>query len=78
MNTAKVLVPNKEWLVTEDHQKIGAITKDKKGYIFYRKGKSVGFKNLKELKTQLGIELFEESIKKATRDNDNKIGRAHV
>ena len=72
MNTAKVLIPNKEWVVTENQQKIGAITKDKKGYHFIHKGKAVGFKNLNELKTQLGIELFEESIKKATRDNDNK------
>ena len=72
MNTAKVLVPNKEWLVTENRKKVGAITKDKKGYHFICKGKMVGFKNLNDLKTQLGIELFEESIKKKIFEADNK------
>lgn len=72
MNTAKVLIPNKEWVVTEDRKKIGAITKDKKGYHFFHKGKTVGFKTLTELKTQLGIELFEDSVKKKTPDSDNK------
>jgi len=71
-STAKVLVPNKEWLVTDNNQKIGAITKNKKGYIFTRKGKAIGFKNLNDLKSQLGIELFEEGIKKITADPDNK------
>lgn len=71
-STAKVLIPNKEWVVTENHKKIGAITKDKKGYQFIHKGKTVGFKNLAELKSQLGIELFEESIKKKAADVDNK------
>jgi hypothetical protein len=66
MNTAKVLVPNKEWLVTDNHQKIGGLTKNKKGYIFHKNGKELGFKNLNEVKAQLGIELFEESFKKTT------------
>ena len=72
MNTAKVLIPNKEWVVTENSKKVGAITKDKKGYQFLHKGKAVGFKNLNDLKTQLGIELFEESVKKKTPDPDSK------
>jgi len=72
MNTAKILIPNKEWVVTENQQKIGAITKDKKGYQFIHKGKSVGFKSLSDLKTQLGIELFEENIKKKTVELENK------
>jgi hypothetical protein len=72
VNTAKVLIPNKEWVVTEDHKKIGAITKDKKGYHFIHKGKAVGFKSLNELKTQLGIELFEEIVHKKTQDTTDK------
>ena len=71
-STAKVLVPDKEWLVTENNQKVGAISKNKKGYVFHRNGKTLGFKNLNEVKAQLGIELFEESIKKAKKDVDNK------
>jgi hypothetical protein len=72
MNTAKVLIPNKEWLVTENRKKIGAITKDKKGYHFIHNGKAVGFKSLNELKTQLGIELFEELVRKKTQDSQDK------
>ncbi len=72
MNRAKVLIPNKEWVVTEDHKKIGAITKDKKGYHFIKKGKTVEFKNLNDLKAQLGIALFEEGIKNNTQESDSK------
>ena len=71
-STAKVLVPNKEWLVTDNNQKIGAISKNKKGYVFYKNGKAIDFKTLHEVKAQLGIVLFEEGIKKATGEPDNK------
>jgi hypothetical protein len=71
-STAKVLIPDKEWLVTNNDKKIGAISKHKKGYIFYKNGKSLDFKNLNEIKAQLGIELFEESIKKVKKDTDSK------
>jgi hypothetical protein len=63
-STAKTLIPNKEWLVTDNKEKIGSISKNKKGYTFIRKGNSVTFKDLNEIKTQMGIVLFEESIKK--------------
>jgi len=72
MNTAKVLVPNKEWVITADKKKIGAITKDKKGYVFHRKGKTLGFKNLTDAKMQLGIEIFEDSFKKNQKDSEPK------
>jgi hypothetical protein len=64
MNTAKILVPDKEWLITDNHKKLGSISKEKKGYSFFRKGQSVPFKSLAELKEKLGIALFEESVKK--------------
>lgn len=64
MSTAKILIPNKEWLVTEEQGKLGTISKEKKGYSFYRKGKSVPFKTLAEVKEKLGIAFFEESVKK--------------
>ena len=67
-STAKVLVPNQEWLVTDNNKKIGAISKNKKGYVFYHKGKTVGFKNINDIKTQLGIALFEEGIKKVKNE----------
>jgi hypothetical protein len=64
MSTAKILVPDKEWLITDNHKKLGSISKEKKGYSFLRKGQSVPFKSLAELKEKLGIALFEESVKK--------------
>ena len=72
-STAKVLVPDREWLVTDNNQKVGAITKCKRGYTFHKNGKSIGFKNLSEMKSQLGIALFEESIKNSKKETvDNK------
>lgn len=71
-STAKVLVPNKEWLVTDNNQKVGAITKNKKGYLFIKKGRTFGFKTLSEVKAQLGIELFEESLKKTVKEIEIK------
>ena len=65
-STAKVLVPDKEWLITDNNQKIGAVSKSKKGYTFYKNGKSMGFKNLVDVKSHLGIVLFEEGVKKTT------------
>lgn len=71
-STVKTLIPNKEWLITEDHKKLGTISKDKKGYNFLRKGKSIPFKNLAEIKAQLGIVLFNEIIKKNKPTTDDK------
>lgn len=63
-STAKVLIPNKEWLVKDGSKKIGSIAKNKKGYVFLKNGKSVNFKDLSEIRAQFGVALFEESIKK--------------
>lgn len=63
-STAKVLVPNKEWLVQDNQKKIGSISKAKKGYVFLRNGKQVPFKDLAEINSQFGIAIFEESVKK--------------
>jgi len=63
-STTKILVPNKEWLIQDNKEKIGSISKNKKGYTFLRNGKSLEFKDLAEVKKQFGIALFEESIKK--------------
>jgi hypothetical protein len=52
---SKILVPNKEWIIEEDHKKIGSIAKDKKGYAFLSKGRRFEFKSLKEIKEELGI-----------------------
>jgi hypothetical protein len=68
-STAKVLIPNKEWLLRDGSTKIGSVAKAKKGYIFLKKGKQVGFTDLSEINSQFGIAIFEESIKKVKKEN---------
>jgi hypothetical protein len=67
-STAKVLIPNKEWLLKDGTTKIGSVAKAKKGYVFLKKGKQVGFKDLAEINAQFGIAIFEESIKKSKKE----------
>jgi hypothetical protein len=64
ISTAKILVPDSEWLVKDQKEKIGSISKHKKGYFFLHKGKKIPFKDLTEIKAQFGIAIFEESLKK--------------
>jgi hypothetical protein len=63
-STAKVLIPNKEWLIQEGSKKVGGVSKDKKGYAFYKKGIKIPFKTLTEINTAFGVALSEENIKK--------------
>lgn len=56
---SKTLIPNKEWILEDHGQKIGSISKNKKGYWFLRNGKSFPYKNLEEITTELGINLVE-------------------
>jgi len=67
-STAKVLIPNKEWLLKDGATKIGSVAKAKKGYVFLKKGKQVNFKDLAEINAQFGIAIFEESIKKSKKE----------
>lgn len=66
MTTAKILVPNKAWLVRENEKKLGTIAKEKKGYSFLCRGKIIPFKSLNEIQKQLGISSFEQEAKKTT------------
>jgi hypothetical protein len=61
---SKVVVPDKEWILEDHGEKIGAITKKKKGYEFFRKGKKFEFKNLEEIKKELGITIIEGGYSK--------------
>jgi hypothetical protein len=63
-STAKIIVPNKEWLIQDGGVKIGGISKDKKGYAFYKKGRKISFRSLTEINTAFGVALSEESVKK--------------
>lgn len=68
-STAKVVIPNKEWLVRDGKTKIGSVAKAKKGYVFFKNGKQINFNNLAEVNSQFGVAIFEESIKKVKKDN---------
>jgi hypothetical protein len=61
---SKVLIPNKEWILEKDKEKIGSIAKSKKGYSFLRKGHNIVFKNLKQIEEELGIDLLEKKVPK--------------
>lgn len=69
----KVLVPNKEWIVEDQGQKIGAISKQKKGYAFFRKGQKFEFKSLDEIKQELDLSLIENSSTTKSEEQNNVI-----
>lgn len=71
-SNTKVLIPNKEWLLTNDNYKIGSISRSKKGYSFLCKGKKVDFDELEEITSQFGITVLDNNLKKIT-GTDNKI-----
>jgi hypothetical protein len=61
---AKVLVPNKVWIVEDEGKKLGTLNKEKKGFSFYRKGQKMSITDLSDLNAKFGVALFEESVKK--------------
>jgi hypothetical protein len=71
-STAKVLIPEKEWLLKKNGKKIGALSRVKKGYVFYHNGKTFPFKNLNEAKNVLHIDFFEENQKRIKREQESK------
>jgi hypothetical protein len=61
---AKVLVPNKVWIVEDSGIKVGTLNKEKKGYSFFRQGQKVNLTDIKDLNETFGSALFDESVKK--------------
>jgi len=55
---SKELIPDKEWIITENSKKIGSISKSKKGYFLTKNGQRVQISNLSEY----GIALPDKSI----------------
>jgi hypothetical protein len=71
---AKVLVPNKIWIVEDGGSKLGTLNKEKKGFSFYRKGHKVDIANKEEIKTKFGEDVtkeVEKIIKISERTTDN-------
>lgn len=67
--TTKTLIPNQEWIIESEGEKIGSVVKIKKGYVIYRKGSRSSLKSKKEIIDELGISLQDTtSIKKFTTE----------
>lgn len=64
---AKILVPNKTWLVEDGGKKVGTLNKEKKGYTFLVKGQKIEIKK-SDISQTLGITLPESSIIKAAKE----------
>ncbi len=67
---AKVLVPNKTWIVEDSGIKLGTLNKEKKGYSFFRQGTKISV-SASELNEKFGLALFEESLKKTVTKVEN-------
>lgn len=65
-SSAKVLVPNKEWIIRQDNSKVGSVAKAKRGYLFIKNGKSLFFKNVEEINNKFGIDINETKVVKIT------------
>ena len=52
--TAKVLVPNKVWILEKQGIKLGTLNKEKKGYAFFRNGIKVELHDISEVKARFG------------------------
>jgi hypothetical protein len=61
---AKVVVPNKSWIVEDDGIKLGTLNKEKKGFSFYRKGVKINIKDVNEISQQLIINTSEDKKSK--------------
>ena len=58
MNTVvKTLIPNKSWLIEQQGEKIGTLTKEKTVYSVLQNGQKYEIGNAKAVKAQLGIEI---------------------
>lgn len=57
----KTLIPNKSWIIKEGNQKLGTVSKEKKGFNFFVKGHKI-FMKKQELGQKLGVELPENQI----------------
>lgn len=65
---AKVLIPEKEWIVKSDNEKIGTVTKEKRGFSFFKKGQKISFYDLSEIENQLGIKIPKNKLLTKSQD----------
>jgi len=70
ITNAKVLVPNKFWILENDGEKFATLSKDKKGYSILCRGQKIEVDNLTEIKERFGITITEDAIKKEKQSKD--------
>jgi len=68
----KPLVDGKFWLVEAEGEKLGTLTKEKKGYSFMRQGRKVDIADLAVFQTLFGITITEEQLKKEKGKKETK------
>jgi len=59
---AKVLIPNKSWLLEDNGLKIGTLNKERSSYSIIKNGQKIPVGTAKDVKEKLGI-TFTESLK---------------
>jgi hypothetical protein len=67
---AKVLIPNKFWILEDDGEKVATLSKEKKGYSVLCKGQKIEVGDLKEIKERFGLTITEEAVKKERTAKD--------
>jgi hypothetical protein len=66
--TAKPLIPNKEWIVQNNGKKLGTLSKEKKGFVFFSKGTKIEFHTLQEVEKIMEVEI--PSLKKVSKSKE--------
>jgi len=67
---AKVVVPNKSWILEDEGVKLGTLNKEKKGFSFYRKGTKIDIPTKEEVQNTFGSEVtkaLEKNVKISTK-----------
>ncbi len=54
---AKPLIPNKEWIVETNGKKVGTLSKEKSGYVFFANGTKIEFHDLKEVEEAMQLQV---------------------
>jgi hypothetical protein len=67
---AKPLIPNKEWIVEDNGKKLGTLSKEKTGYVFFSRGSKIQFHDLKEVEQSMEIYVEPPSSIKVSKSKD--------
>lgn len=55
---AKVIVPNRQWVLIQQGRKVGTLHRDKRRYLLSQAGKQTVIGDINAVKSQFGAELF--------------------